>query len=87
MRSRYVLHYIVLPLILVFSDLFIGFVGHYSGTVGITHILSYSNFMQYISMESTKTELLCVFVVALIIVGLVELIVQEDKKWTRGKRK
>ena len=89
MNKRYVLHYVILPAILVGSDLFIGFFGHYSGTVGLKDILSYSKFVQYIMAESTKAELAVVFIIALIVVALVELIVQEDRKWQKrihGKR-
>lgn len=87
MRFRHLLHYIVLPSILVLSDLFIGFFGHYSGSVGIKDMFSYSKFVQYLSAESTRVELLFVFIVALIIVALVEMIVQEEKKWIHGKRR
>ena len=83
------LHYIILPIILIGSDLFVGFFGHYSGTVGLKDILSYSKFIRYITAETTKVELITVFIIALIVVGLVELIVQEDRKWLdkiRGKR-
>jgi len=66
----YVMQYVLLPVILVGSDIIIGMMGHYSGTVGLFNVFSLDNFIDY--LFNYYTELLLFLVIALLIALYVE---------------
>jgi len=78
MKHHHLVHWIGLPLLLVGSDLFIGFFGHYSGSV--EDILNLDHFISYISSPETFSSLLMVVVVAVAVLFIVEWIVKERTK-------
>jgi len=58
-------HIAILLLLLVGSDLFIVFYGHYAGSTDDD--LTISHFFEYIQSEKTQNELLVVFCIAIAI--------------------
>lgn len=75
MRNHHIVQWIFLPALLVGSDLFIGFYGHYSGTV--ENIFKLDNFINYITSTDNIYSLLVVFVIAIIVMAATEWIVKE----------
>ena len=78
LKHHHLIHWIGLPLILIGSDLFIGFYGHYAGKTG--QALSPEAFIAYVCDGSHYAELAMVLVVAIIITLTVEWIVQSRIK-------
>ena len=74
-RKHYLMQYLFLPLILVVSDIIIGMMGHYSGTVGIWNVFSIENFIDYITTYTT--EFLLFLIVALSIALYIEYYISE----------
>ncbi len=70
MTSRFI-QFGLIPVVLVGSDLFIGFMGHYSGSTGNT--FSVDAFVDYVS-HLTLSELIPTVIIALSVVCLVELV-------------
>ena len=77
--KEYVMQYVMLPIILVGSDIIIGMMGHYSGTVGLVNVFSLGNFIEYISHH--YIDLLIFLVIALVVALYVEYYIT-----TIGKR-
>lgn len=73
-----ILHYLLLPAILIGSDIFIGFLGHFSGSTGNNYTIE--GFIEYIRTMNFFTDLLPVLIIAIGIVFLVEHIVRKHKK-------
>lgn len=71
------LHYALLPVILVGSDIFIGFLAHYSGTTGnIYTIEAITGYLGTLTIEQVAPWL----IVAIVVVILVEIITRQHKK-------
>ena len=84
MKRHHIIQWIGLPILLIGSDLFIGFFGHYSGSVD--NILDINNFISYITSGATIVELGIITVIAIVVLGVTEWIVRErlnDKKTKR----
>jgi len=69
--SKRFLHLVVLPLVLVSSDLLIGFIGHFAGSTG--NNFTWEAFSEYFS-ELTFPDVLPIIIIAFIVIGIVELI-------------
>lgn len=67
-------HMAILVILLVGSDLLIGFYGHYTGSSDDE--LTASNFFNYIMNKENQDELLVVFVFALIIVAIMHFVLK-----------
>ena len=67
-------HMILLIIILVGSDLFIGFYGHYTGSSD--EELTIANFFEYIMDVNNQNELFVVFIVAIIIVLILHFVLK-----------
>ena len=76
-KRHHIIHYLGLPLLLIGSDLFIGFYGHFSGS---SNIFSIDAFLLYLTSAEELTELSMVFVVAIVITVIVEWIIRERIK-------
>jgi len=74
--KRAIAHYIVIPAVLIGSDLFIGFMGHYSGTTGNDY--SFEAFLDYLA-HLTPDTLSPIIVVALIVVGIIEIFIKRGR--------
>jgi len=71
------MHYALLPVLLIGSDILIGFWGHYTGSTDGQ--LSIESFIEY--LQTTPLEhFFMVFIVALVVVAIVECIVRQHKK-------
>jgi hypothetical protein len=71
--KRAIAHYILIPAVLIGSDLFIGFMGHYSGTTGNDY--SFEAFMDYLTHLSPDT-LFPILFIALIVVAIIEIFIK-----------
>lgn len=71
MSFGHVLHFVLLPIILVGSDLLIGFIGHYIGST--EQWISMETFTDYL-LHINLSELGLVFLISIIVVFLVEYI-------------
>lgn len=78
MKHHSFIQYVFLPMLLVLSDLFIGFFGHYSGSTG--DIFNISNFIEYITDMDNILELITILIIAIIVMFSVEYIVKERLK-------
>jgi hypothetical protein len=76
--SEYIMQYVLLPIILIGSDILIGMMGHYSGTVGLVNVFSLGNFIEYISQH--YTDLLIFLVIALVVALYVEYYIGKLEK-------
>lgn len=76
-KKHHIIHIIGLPLLLIGSDLFIGFYGHFSGS---TDSISIDAFIGYITAGEHLIELAMVFVIAIVVTLIVEWIVRERIK-------
>ena len=76
MRRR-VIQYFLIPSILIFSDILLMFLGHFSGTTGNDYSLS--AFGKYLS-ELQFSDLLPALVIAAVVVVLVELAIRYNGK-------
>lgn len=66
-------HFILIPLILVVSDFFIGFTGHYSGaTDGDFSIGAFYNYLSTLTLEAIAP----ILVITLIVVLLIEFLIK-----------
>ena len=79
--SDYIMQYVLLPVILVGSDIIIGMMGHYSGRVGLLHVFSLENFIDY--LFNYYNELLLFLVIALLIALYVEYHISKIEKRIR----
>jgi hypothetical protein len=68
------MHYIVLPGILIVSDLFIGFLGHYAGST--KNAFTLSSFIDYLH-RVTIWDLMPIFMIVLLVVLTVEIIIRQ----------
>ena len=84
-HHHFAIHYLLLPILLVGSDILIGMYGHYSGSAGLENIFSLEHFIDYITTE--WAELLLIVGIALVIVVIVEWYVQSVVAHTTGKSK
>ena len=67
-------HMIILIVILVGSDLLIGFYGHYTGSTDDE--ISVPSFFNYITNQDNLNELLVVFIVAIFIVAILHFVLK-----------
>lgn len=75
-HRHYILHYVVLPVMLVGSDIFIGVFGHYNGyTDNLLSMFSWENIVDYVT--NSWQEILMVVGVAFIILVLVEYLIRD----------
>jgi len=74
MIKRKIIQYIVIPLVLVGSDIFIAFNAHFAGKTGNDY--SWESLCEYVG-TLTWDDLAPVIVVAIIVVGLVEYIMRK----------
>ena len=79
-RSRKVniLHYVVLPAVIIGHEIVVDIFLHYSGNVGLANVFNIDTFTHYLSTHTT--ELGIVIIIAFVIVGLVELLLKEVEK-------
>ena len=73
-----ILHYVVLPAIIIGHEIVVDIFLHYSGTVGLANIFNIDTFTNYLSTH--WTDLIVVVIVAFIIVGIVEYILNKVEK-------
>ena len=68
------IQFVVIPFILIASDFFIGFTGHYSGTTGNDYSLeAFSEYLSHLTLESIAPTL----AIALFIVILIEILIRK----------
>jgi len=72
-----IMHHIVLPEILISSDLFIGFLGHYAGST--KNAFTWTSFIDYLH-RVTIWYLLPIFIIVLLVVLTVEIIIWQHLK-------
>ena len=77
-RHHYLVQYVLLPVILIVSDVMIGVFSHYSGTVGVWNIFSVEHFADYFIHHTD--ELLFILLVAIAISLIVEYYVKDLEK-------
>jgi len=68
------MHMLILVVLLVGSDLAIGFYGHYTGATDETP--TFSSFFEYISEKENQDELFVVFIFAIIIVLIMKFVLR-----------
>jgi len=74
---HHIIHYIGLPFILIGSDIFIGFYGHF---VGSAKEFTWNNIVAYLTTPEEQTELAMVLIGAILITLIVEWIVRQRIK-------
>ena len=74
-EKHYIMQYVLLPAVLVGSDILIGMLGHYSGSVGILNVFSIEHFIDYITNH--YYEILIFLVIAILIALYVEYLIQK----------
>ena len=76
LSKKRILHYIVLPSVLIGSDLFIGFMGHFSGSTGNQFTLeSFSDYLVHLQFN----DLLPTLFIAIAVILLVEIIIRQAR--------
>jgi hypothetical protein len=75
---HYVLQYVILPSVLIISDVFIGIFSHFGGKMGFANIFSFENISYYITNHIG--EVLLVVLIAIGVCLIVEYIVRDIEK-------
>jgi hypothetical protein len=81
---NYLIQYVLLPAVLILSDIFIGLFAHYGGKMGFTNIFSFENISYYITNH--VSDILFVVLIAIGVCFIVEYIVRDIEK-NKSKRK
>ena len=79
-RSRRVnlLHFVVLPAIIIGHEIILDVFFHYSGRVGMANVFSLENFINYFT--TNMAEIGIIIAIAIVIVVIVELILEQVEK-------
>lgn len=77
---HYLIQYILLPAILIGSDIFIGVFSHFGGSVGFENIFSVDHILYYVSNHTN--ELMIIVMIAISVSLIVEYLIRsiEGKK-------
>lgn len=76
LSKKKLLHYIVLPAVLISSDLFIGFVGHFSGATENQFTMdSFGDYLTHLQIN----DLFPTLFIAIVVIVLVEIIIRQAR--------
>ena len=73
-----ILHYVVLPLVIIGHELLVDIFFHYGGNVGFGNVFSFDTFYQYVTTNTSEIGI--AIVIAVIIVIIVEMLLKEVEK-------
>jgi hypothetical protein len=70
--------YIAIPLVIVGHEIIVDIFMHYAGSVGLNNTLNWNTFISY--LHSRAIELCIVLLIALTVVLIIEILINELKK-------
>jgi hypothetical protein len=77
-RNVNILHYVVLPVLIIGHEIAVDIFFHYSGHVGFENMFSIDSFYQYITTNTADIGI--AIIIAVVIVIIVELLLKEVEK-------